>query len=281
MSNLFKIPRTKFARTDARWALVRKHGTSRRKMVDFICNIGGYSVPYYGRYAIEFNIGVYSADLDVDHLWSILKSSDIADTHSLTLRQRIAARKLFDTAHATYGDRLWTTAVEDAYRGWADSDMPYETFAGVRVDWSWETHGRGGKHLCMTECEGINLKRNEEDLREALMERDENPDGTRAGYMIDIERVKKLFLICVQNSVELNSDNISREVEYRAAWTLWYNDVEGEVDDVLEKEDEDAELRIAVPVIRSILLGVHGEGSRAVTAFDEIAKRAGFDKEEE
>lgn len=126
---------------------------------------------------------------------------------------------------------LWDWAVEEAYEGWKDSDTPYETFACMRVDWEHSMEGRGGGHLCMTECAGIDLECSPEDLEEKLMER-EPPSGA---YVLPHWKVRDLFIICVQNSVDLTTEKVSGEVEYRAAWRLWVSFCEDEVKTVISE----------------------------------------------
>lgn len=223
MSNLFKIPRTKFAQTDARWALVRKFGTSRKSMVNFITGIGGY-ISRHGQYAIEFSIAAYNANLDATTLWETLVTKCDFGIDKMPVNEQVIAEHLFRAAHAEHETHLWNWGVEEAFESWSDSDSPYETFEGTRVDWKFEVQGRGGKHLVMTECEGINLQRSPESLEEALMERDSSGD-----YEIPIDWVKKLFIICAQNTVELTPTAIGHEVEYRAAWRLWASFCEDEL----------------------------------------------------
>lgn len=280
MSNLFKIPRGRVYQVNkVAWDLVRQHGKSRRAMVAYLCNIGGYSAGYNNRFAIEFNISAHAADLDADHLWDVIaEERETAETGKPLMRM-ILARRLFNKAHAERGDQLWSDAVEDAFRNWSEAEFTHWTFANVVIsDWDWEVHGRGGKHLCLIRCGNIRLTGSEEDLEERLMERDTNCDGTDAGYLIDVEDVKKLFLLCVHLATTLTPRAIADAVEYQAAWSLWFNHVSDELDAAEQVHEERANLRESANLIRQYLSGrivVPDEGdAEAVTAFDAIANLA-------
>lgn len=280
--SLFKIPRTKFARTDERWALVRKFGTSRRKMVDFITGIGGYH-DRGDRFAIEFNVGAYYTNVDNPRiLWDAVKDEF---GYGLSLKkphEEVMAYHLFCTAYEEHKSHLWGWGIEEAYESWRDNDTPFQTFAGIRVEWSHEMHGRGGKHLCMVECEGIDLKCSPEDLEERLMERDEDGyTGKPGDYEIDIERVKKLFLVCVQNSVELTPKTASQEVDYRAAWRLWVSFCEDHMPAALTAYETRERLEDSAQAIQAMLQDMRADGSELADAFTTILLLAGITIKEE
>lgn len=215
---LFSIPR-KFAMSVAArpyWDIVRKHGRSHASMVKFICNIGGYA-DHGDRFAIEFNVKAGGASVDVDHLWMVATTkTDYATVYSeMTPEEQTAMEQAFRDTYAEHAMSVFDWGLEEARDGWTDTDMPFETWLGERIDWSWEFAGRCGGHLVMTECEGINLRCSDEELYDNLMEMD------GGAYVYDTERVRKLFIICVQNTVELTTQKIEDEVEYRAAWRIW------------------------------------------------------------
>lgn len=234
-----KIPLRRLCKTDgsryrAYYDLVRKHGTSRKKMVEFICSIGGYpqSRCQPGS-AVSFNIKAYNADLSEENLWKLLCSQDmdVGPSPSLSPEELTAVKSMFSGVYAEHRESLWQWGVEEAYEGWADSDIPYETFTGLRVDWRWEIMGRSGGHLGMTECSGISLTCSTDDLEERLLERE---GGDNTAYAVPHASVRDLFIICVQNTVDLSPANIREEVEYRAAWRLWVSFCEDEQESVLE-----------------------------------------------
>lgn len=262
--NLFKIPRKIDPAVADRWALIRKHGRSRKAMVAFICGIGGYD--RRDRFAIEFNIKAYNARLDADTLWGMLTSGkmDVGPDNINDPVELGIVRAMFNKAHASCEQRIWEMAVESTYENWADSDTPQETWLGERVEWKWEVHGRSGGHLCMTECEGINLKLSTEDLEEALNESDED------GFVIPTDRVRKLFIICAQNTCEITADRIAREMEYQAAWRLWVSYVEDDVEAAVELYRHRQHLAESVEdVLR--LVGGNSEAVETVKALCKLA----------
>lgn len=230
-----KIPRGAYARTSEYWKLVREHGGSRASMVDFICGIGGYS-DRSERFAISFNIKDYHSDLSVENLWKLLCSNkiDAGPEPTLPPEHMARAKALFWRVYEENKDHLYGWARDEAYEGWEDSDTPYETFVGDRrIDWEWEIHGRCGGHLCMTHCAGINLQCSPEELREKLSEKESPTEFT-----FSHAQVRDLFIICVQNTVDLQSRKISDEIEYRAAWRLWVSFCEDELPVLIEQYEE-------------------------------------------
>lgn len=220
------------------WKLVRAHGTSRAKMVDFICSIGGYGTRHI-RSAIEFNIKDYYSNLDVENLWKLLCSGkmDVGPDSKLSPEHMALAKHLFWRVHEEHKDSLWEWGAGGAYESWAESDCPYETFAGIRVNWEWEVHGRSGGHLCMTECGSINTQCSDDDLRERLNTKDRYMGSYgkwTTEYDIAHTEVRNLFIICVQNTVDLDHRKISAEVEYRAAWRLWSSFCEDELTEAIK-----------------------------------------------
>ena len=243
------IPRAKLqGSAKPYWDLVRKHGTSRKKMVEFICGIGGYSDR--DRYAIEFCIKDYFSDTDEENLWKLLCSDkmDVGPDKDLPPVHMAIAKSLFGRVYEEHKDNVWEWGRDEAFEGWSDSDGPYETFEGTRVEWKFEVHGRGGGHLCMTDCEGYSLKCSEEDLEEAI---NGTYDEDSEPWPNDI--VKKLFIICVQNTVDLDSRKISEEIEYRAAWRLWVSFCEDELVEEIAAYENRQELGRSAARIAAVL----------------------------
>lgn len=234
-----KIPRKIPESTQSYWDLVRAHGKSRKAMVNFICGIGGY----YDRsdhFAIEFNIKDYYSDTSVENLWKLLNSDkmDVGPDKDLPPEHLAQVKALFWRVYEEHKDHVYEWGREEAYEGWADSDSPYYTFVGDdRVDWKWEVQGRSGGHLCMTECEGHSLKLSPEQLEEEMNELD---DGAYLNW--SNKDLRSLFIICVQNTVEITGRKISDEVEYRAAWRLWVSFCEDEEEEVIQEYDTRKEL---------------------------------------
>lgn len=247
------------------WDLVRTHTKSRRSMVNFITDIGGYS-SRWSQFAIEFNIKADGADFDADRLWA-----QVVESKEFTWADEEQAKALFYAAREEHDNELWNWAIEEAYENWSDSDTPYATFTGDSVDWSWVVEGRSGGHLCLTECEGINLKVSPEELEENLMERAE-PFGP---FEISNEAVRKLFIICVQLTVEMTAKNISAEVERAAWWRLMSTFVETELDRIEAAKPERAKMAAGIKSLRGIIDGLrtpdeNDELDRARNALEKL-----------
>lgn len=225
MSLYIPIPRKIVPDLQPRWDIVRRCNGSRRKMVDFITSLGGYS-DRHTRYAIAFNVKAHGCDLDKDYLWNyVTEHASEFNLSKIKPEHMAVVRSVFDTAWEENRDHLWEWGQEEAYEGWANTDTPFETWVGERVDWKHEIAGRSGGYICMTECEDINLKCSPEELEEKLMERSEDE-----GYwLVSDDELILLFIICVQNHIELTPTAATEEIEYRAAWRLWNSFVEDQI----------------------------------------------------
>jgi hypothetical protein len=237
-------------------------------MVDFIAGIGG-GYWDHTRFAISFNIKAYHTDLDVDHLWKMLCSDkmDVGPDPKLPPEHMARAKALFWRVHAEHNERLWQWGCEEAYEGWRDSDTPYETFVGERIEWEYEIHGRSSGHLCMTECAGIDLKRSTEDLEEHL--RMQMDDGS---WYYTHKQVRALFIICVQNWIDLTPRKVSDEVEYRAAWRLWVSFCEEELkQEIAEYEERESLSESAGEILDILRKNAQEHGATEAAELDEVA----------
>jgi len=266
-----RVPRKYDPNLEKYWNLVRLHGSSRKKMAEFICDIGGYS-DRSDRFAIEFNISADRCNLDFDHLLERYRKGDGDNVIPKNPAHAAIYERCFKEAYDEAGHTLWSEACEEAYRGWAESDTPYENWTGVRVEWEWEIRGRSGKHLCMTECEGINLKVSPEDLFITLLERES--DDITASFALSTERMVKLFILCVANTVWMTRDNIGDEVERNALWLLCRN-AEADAEPLCDEYDQRKELEEPANDIRELLVG-HVQSPELAQAFDTICKFAGL-----
>jgi hypothetical protein len=271
--NLYRIclPRKIDPRVKPYWDLVRAHAISRKKMVDFICGIGGYS-SHGERFAIEFNVKAYHADTSFDHLWELLVSGNVhdltdAEKHNPVVKATV--QRVYDEHKDNVDGGWFGWGLEEAYDGWKDSDTPYETWIGERVNWSFGLYGRGGGHLCMEECEGLDLRCSPEELEERLLETEDNSQP-----VISADVVRKLFIICVQNSVELTPRKASEAVEYSAAWRLWTM-AEGEIEEAEKLAEQREELTGAAEEIMSLLVN-DGANDYLIKGLTNICKLAGL-----
>lgn len=258
-----KIPRKAAIGSAANyWDLVRRHGTSRKAMVSFICGIGGYS-DRSTHYAIEFNIKDYHSDTSVENLWKLVTSAefDVGPDKDMPPEHLAQVKALFWRVYEEHKEHVYLWGQEEAYEGWAQSDSPYYTFVGDdRVDWKWEVTGRSSGHLCMTECEGHNLQLSPEDLEAQMNELD---DGVYLNW--SNKDLRSLFIICVQNTVEFNSRAIAAAIEHSAAWRLWVSFCEDEQKEVIEDYDTRKELSDSAGVLLKAING----GTELMTSLPE------------
>lgn len=277
MSLRIRTPRKVQLSVADKWAIVKRCNGSRRAMVNFICGIGGYYGHGRDQYAIAFNVKAYGTNLGADYLWALVMSDriDVGPDKDTKAEHMAVIRSLFDKEHKANEEHLWTWGQEEAYEGWADSDTPYETFTGERVEWKWAVDGRGGGYICMTECEGIDLRMTADDLEELLMDRGRDDDGRWAHYTISDDQLRKLFIICVQNSVELTQTEAAKEVEYRAAWRLWVTFIEDQIPAAIQAYETRERLTEDAQDIMDHLIGGGGDLGSA-EAFQAICFLAGI-----
>lgn len=256
------------------WDLVRQHGATRESAVAFICGIGGYTRGHRETFSIEFNVSTQNANLLRDNLWELLCSDRIDVGVTPDDANYVEAKNIFNVAYETYENELWDWGVEDAWEGWYETDSAFEMFNGERVEWRGGRYGRCGKHLCIAECGGLRLDYSTEELEERLTAEPCDED-----YVED-SVVRKLFLLCVQNTVDLTLEEIGMEVEYQAAFRLWVSFVEPELEEAVALKEKKARLGGAAFLLREYLLGrfiVPDEGIpvKDLLEFVEICELAG------
>ena len=244
---------------------------SRKAKVDYLTDIGGYH-SRNGAYPLEFNVAAY-ADLDFDTLWKLLleerQTEYPADTTKRALFE-FAARK----AYADCSAHLWEWAVEDAQRGLFDCDTYLMLWDGDKpLDVKLGLHGRGGKHLCIEEFEGLTLRgKSPEDLGELLMCQ-QGPGGEDVydeprlrkdfEWQISSDRLDTLYRYVRQCEIDFTPDRAETEVEYQAAYHLGqradelYAALFGDTDEkVTAKLTDDArEVLAALPDLTKELAG--------------------------
>lgn len=200
---------------------------SRAAMVGYICGIGGYTRFNEGRWPISFEVGCYLADTSFERLWERLKESgEIPQAEEDRARYYLAASRVYKE----HEERWFDWGMEEAREGFLDSDTYYMLWDGSKpMDLTWEFHGRGGKHLVLTEFEGLSLENHSsETLAEELMSQtngrqtvDDEPKLIK-GYEWDISfgLIRKLYKFMRQCEAELTSEKASAETEYSAAFRL-------------------------------------------------------------
>lgn len=242
--------------------LVRKHGQSRKAMVGFITGIGGY-YDRHDRYAIEFSVKAHYYDFDKESLWAFYLSDEIElgpEAHKGEDPGVVSAA--YDRAYAEHHGDLFNWGVEEAQESVHSDDIAYETWLGERVEWTPLFLGRSGGHLCMESCEGIDLRCSPEDLEEELLRCE--------GGVWDVshETLRKLFIICVQNSVDFTPRKASKEVMHRAAWRLWSSFVEPYIEEAKEEREATTVRDAHIRTVRHAL-DSHGDAA-AIESFNAL-----------
>ena len=204
---------------DKRYAsLVRAHGASRKKAVDFILSIGSRS--YHGRtHAVVWRNKLYSVNLDHDTLYKNSEGDDLR-RQCATDGERGALYNLFRYVHAdSQGVDLFELGTEDAWRMFTEQNSSAaDTFWGAPAGADFSLEGRSGGWLSLNACEGFNLLRDPDEIRDILLERD-----SRGCYCVSHDTVVTILLYVIQTQADwfTESASVDREVEHHAAFFVW------------------------------------------------------------
>ena len=239
-------------------------------MIDYICSNGGYS-DRHTRFALEYNVKAYSANLDFDNL---LKIFDHGDEALKTNPVWLAVAK---QCHTDNEDRLWEWGIEDARRNVDDGDgywMPWDGERAYNVEHGF--YGRQGGHLCIESFEGRSLKLSPESLENEMMQGREDGYGDANYWAFD--EIKKLYKMCRQWEVDFTPDKASREVEYQAAFCLFANIVEPAWEQHLKDSEDHDTLVKAARLVHGAVEDV--DNVEYSIAFNLLASAAGVTQEE-
>ena len=198
---------------------------SRKAKVDYITGIGGY-YSRHERYAVEFTVGTYYAKLDAEHLVPLM------DDPCVDLEDPVLAAKYTALAEEVAKENesnLWSWAIEDAQRNVLEADAYRMLWDGTQVNVELVLEGRGGKHLCIKELEGVSFTRSEQELEEVLMNQ-YLPDGEEtweystlrkgAEWAIKNETLDTIYRYLRHCEIDFTSEKASKEVEHQAAYHL-------------------------------------------------------------
>jgi hypothetical protein len=275
--SFIKLPRTQHPAHKERYDLIRRYGTSRKRMVEFITSIGGYS-DRDGRWPIAFIVKM-NPDLDADILWKIASKECDFGIHAWPAAKQTVAEHLFREKHAEHEQHLWEWGQEDMVRSAQEDDWFYSTWLGTEERFEWSLRGRSGGNLVIDKFAGIHMRNM--NLEEALNEKWDRD------FVISTAKVVKLFEFCVQWTCELKRERLEKECQYKAAWTLWANICEPEFDgrwkayETRERlADEADELLTIVKVHCETRTGGGSAGCWEVETYRTICQLAGIQLKE-
>lgn len=178
--------------------------TYRKMLAKAIENNGGYSRGYHDRFAISYEVGLYYADTDIDHIAQVaaehhgldLKLFEVVrdqldwdeDQHWRWAQGDMAEDLNDDYAHNTYGPDtaskfgLPYRAFPRKYKRQTDEMAYYpstkagwilvDPYINLDFDVKFGLYGRSGKHLCVESFEGIDLTQSSESLVEEILSED-------------------------------------------------------------------------------------------------------------
>lgn len=132
---------------------------SRKDRAGYIRSIGGYS-DRFDCWPLEFNVSAHLCDFSFDHLWDTYAPQHLpfAEGAPPCPAQYAAYHALARRTHAEAGEaHLWSIGQEDAYDSLHEDEFYRTLWGGGEVSVSLELRGRGGKHLVISDFEGVRL----------------------------------------------------------------------------------------------------------------------------
>ncbi len=212
----------------------------RELLAQVIENNGGYSAGRGGTFALEFTVGLYYADLSVEHLYKIavenfgpLPPLTPAIEWDVAQAWEWAQQNMTDTLNDNEGYCTYSPSNAKLY------GMPYCTPPGLKywrrkkegdvcgypakVSGWWIVnpycnesysvkfglYGRGGKHLCIESFEGVRLDMSADQLADAIRN---DEDGTYSNKWC-----QRLLCMVVEWEKCFTSKLASAELEYQCA----------------------------------------------------------------
>lgn len=214
----------------------------RHMLADAIENNGGYSRGYHGRWALSYEVGLYYANLDKDHIYEVMckEHGYLPPPTSLEWdeqqqweggQESMCYGLNDDDGNRTYGpdtakryslpwerfprryvrdDPSDSTRYPSAKPGWKLVN-PWEDI--IYFDVTFGLAGRGGKHLVVEEFEGHRLDMSANDLAERIRDDDAGNYSNRwCTY---------LLAMMGEWDAMFTSKIASAELEYQAAFRMY------------------------------------------------------------
>lgn len=204
----------------------------RELLADAIEANGGYISGYRDRFAIAFNVALYWANLDKDHIYGRMVKAYGEVPMSPLLKwdaNEVWAQiqeEMYDRLNDDCAHRSYSRATAVAYGLTHDENY---------FDVTFELHGRSGKHLVVASFEGVKLNRSCRDFVSDL--RDD--DGTEFSEFW----CNNLLAMLGEWDEMFTQKSASDEMEYLAADRM-HQELE-EFHDVVLKHDLESEIRLS------------------------------------
>jgi hypothetical protein len=190
---------------------------SRKDIIEYLTDNGGYHSFHQGNYALSFNVKADRVDFDWDNVWDKYHSEylpeDAGDDENVLYAFKVVAYLLWEK----HQESLWDWGLEDAQSGVFNDEGACMLWCGKMSEVEWAFAGRSGGYLCPARFNGYDLEIGEEEFEELLGEM-EWPD------------LYDFYRLACQWGVDFTPQAASSEVEYLGAFNLFVNIVEPEWD---------------------------------------------------
>lgn len=210
---------------------VRKALSSRAAAISYLEDTGGYSYRYE-KFPLAWSAKCYGSDLSLNAMYEHGASDEFGWKRGKARNagERGVIFDLFYKVWHPHRDHLWEMATADAWESFKDDESTF--WGDGMLSRSWGLYGRSAGNLVLHEVDGQRLRGSNEDLIKRLQERE---NGDVGPYVEDHDWVVKLTLVVIQHDIDWgNSKDRDREIEYRAAWSLWSMLDEKDIDNALE-----------------------------------------------
>lgn len=186
------------------WRTLIAHSGSRKKMIDYITDVGGRSYSYSKRYPLVWNVKSYP-DLDLEDFTKWLTDNE---DFSLDVNEPRTLKAIAD-AHKQNEDHLWQWGIDDACRSLLEDDTYHFTrFSAETLGWDGRMIGRSGGYFALNTFEALKLVGLDEDEFEEVLKE------------LETEELFKLYMFCVEMNICLDRKLVEEAVQYQAFWQL-------------------------------------------------------------
>lgn len=148
-----------------------------------------------------FNVKIHTIDLSFDHLLKLWRENEGNPLYTHNEDWLKAAKEQYDESE----ESLFDWGIEDARRGFTDSDSYNHLWDGTKIDVEYSFEGRSGGWLSITKFDGYKISQREKF------------DFTEMEY----PTLRKLYQLVIMLKHDLK--NPEKEVEWQAAFNFFAN----------------------------------------------------------